>query len=97
MLVPMHNEEKVVAGSFEALRRCEYPRDKFEVIAVNDHSSDKTKDIVDFYIERSKNEPGQWPTLTALHRYKGSEGVREFEGAGDRPPAVQAKRSTAVG
>ena len=74
VLVPMHNEEKVVAGSFEALRRCEYPRDKFEVIAINDHSSDKTKDIVDFYIERSKNEPGEWPTLTALHRYSGARG-----------------------
>ena len=74
VLVPMHNEEKVVAGSFEALRRCDYPRDRFEVIAINDHSTDKTRELVDSYIERAKNEPGEWPALTALHRYSGPRG-----------------------
>lgn len=74
VLVPMHNEEKVAAGSFEALRRCDYPRDKFEVIAINDHSADNTREIVDAYVARSKAEPGEWPILTALHRYSGPRG-----------------------
>ncbi len=74
VLVPMHNEEKVVAGSFEALRNCDYPRDKFEVIAINDHSTDKTREIVESYLEKARKEPDAWPTLTALHRYSGARG-----------------------
>lgn len=74
VLVPMHNEEKVIASSFEALRRCDYPRDKFEVIAINDHSTDRTREIVESYLARAREEAGQWPILTALHRYSGARG-----------------------
>ena len=74
VLVPMHNEEKVIASSFEALRRCDYPRDKFEIIAINDHSTDRTREIVESYLARARAEAGQWPTLTALHRYSGARG-----------------------
>lgn len=74
VLVPMHNEEKVIASSFEALRRCDYPRDRFEVIAINDHSTDRTREIVESYLARAREEAGQWPTLTALHRYSGPRG-----------------------
>ena len=74
VLVPMHNEEKVIASSLEALRRCDYPRDKFEVIAINDHSTDRTREIVESYLARAREEEGRWPTLTALHRYSGPRG-----------------------
>ena len=74
VLVPMHNEEKVIASSLEALRRCDYPRDKFEVVAINDHSTDRTREIVESYLARAREEEGRWPTLTALHRYSGPRG-----------------------
>src|SRR5437763_1282318 len=42
IMIPMHNEEKVVKDSMEAMLQLDYPEDKLEIIPVNDHSSDGT-------------------------------------------------------
>lgn len=47
VLVPMHNEEKVAVQSMEALLNCDYPADKLEIIPINDHSSDGTREILE--------------------------------------------------
>ena len=47
--VPVWNEEKTVIRSIKSLLELEYPKDKLEIIAVNDGSTDKTSEIVDRY------------------------------------------------
>lgn len=45
VLIPAHNEAVVIKNTLNAMIRLNYPRDKLEVIVINDNSSDKTGDI----------------------------------------------------
>ncbi|MEG0091371.1 MAG: glycosyltransferase, partial [Oscillospiraceae bacterium] len=47
VLVPMHNEEAVLDHVLTSLLACDYDRDKLEIIPINDHSSDATKEMLD--------------------------------------------------
>lgn len=47
VLVPAHNEGKVIEKTARALLSFEYPKDKYEVIIVNDNSSDNSEEILD--------------------------------------------------
>jgi cellulose synthase/poly-beta-1,6-N-acetylglucosamine synthase-like glycosyltransferase len=48
-MVPMHNEEKVIRLKLENLAALEYPRDKLQILLVNDGSTDNTlKEVSDF-------------------------------------------------
>ncbi len=47
VLVPAHNESKVIEATVRALCAFDYPEDRFEVIVVNDRSSDDTGVILD--------------------------------------------------
>jgi poly-beta-1,6-N-acetyl-D-glucosamine synthase len=49
VLVPARNEEKNIAFLLEALKRQTYPAGDFEVIVVDDHSTDSTAAIVQGY------------------------------------------------
>jgi cellulose synthase/poly-beta-1,6-N-acetylglucosamine synthase-like glycosyltransferase len=40
VLVPVHNEEKVIVQTVEALLAFDYPQDRYEIIVINDNSSD---------------------------------------------------------
>ena len=51
ILIPAHNEEKVIANTLDAMLRLEYPADKLEIIVINDGSSDSTAEIVKRYAE----------------------------------------------
>lgn len=42
ILVPAHNEGKVIAQTVEALLAFDYPQDRYEIIIVNDNSSDNS-------------------------------------------------------
>ncbi|MFZ7138720.1 MAG: glycosyltransferase [archaeon] len=66
VLVPAHNEEKVLHSVVDRLIECDYPKEngKFEVIIINDRSEDRTGIIADTYaakhsfikvVHRSKN------------------------------------------
>jgi cellulose synthase/poly-beta-1,6-N-acetylglucosamine synthase-like glycosyltransferase len=46
IIVPARNEEKNIANLLEALERQDYPGTSFEIIVVDDHSSDSTPEIV---------------------------------------------------
>ncbi len=46
ILVPAHNEGKVIGKTVESLLSLDYPRDKMELIVINDNSSDNSKDIL---------------------------------------------------
>lgn len=74
IVVPMHNEEKVIDGIMNSLLRCDYPHDKLEIIGVNDHSTDKTKELLDKYVELSAKNPDKYPVIKAFHRDEGAAG-----------------------
>lgn len=46
VIIPVRNEEKNIGRLLEALKKQTYPERLFEVIVVNDHSTDKTAEIV---------------------------------------------------
>lgn len=47
VMVPAHNEAKVIGQTVEALLRFNYPEDKYEIIVINDNSSDESAQILD--------------------------------------------------
>lgn len=49
ILIPAHNEEKVISYTLEAMLRLEYPKDKLDILVINDGSSDRTAEIVEGY------------------------------------------------
>lgn len=67
ILVPMHNEEAVADDVMTQLTQIDYPKDKFEVIPINDHSQDKTREILDRYAAK-------YPYIKPLHRDTGGRG-----------------------
>lgn len=46
VLVPAHNEAMVIGKTVESLLRFDYPADRYEIIVVNDNSSDNSADIL---------------------------------------------------
>lgn len=46
VLVPAHNEGIVLRRTVESLLHFDYPKDKYEIIVINDNSSDNTWDIM---------------------------------------------------
>lgn len=49
VILPMHNEEEVARVILDRIIDSDYPKDKLEVIPINDHSDDKTGDILEYY------------------------------------------------
>lgn len=47
VIVPARNEAKVIGNCLASLQRQQYPVDLFEVIVVNDHSTDNTEMVVE--------------------------------------------------
>ncbi len=47
ILIPAHNEEKVIDKTVKAMLALDYPEDKLEVIVINDNSSDNTGKILE--------------------------------------------------
>ena len=47
ILVPAHNEEIVMAGTIESLLHLDYPRDRMEIIVIDDSSSDRTRRVIE--------------------------------------------------
>jgi cellulose synthase/poly-beta-1,6-N-acetylglucosamine synthase-like glycosyltransferase len=55
ILIPAHNEEKVIATTIESMLKLEYPKDKLQILIINDGSNDSTKKIIEQYaIEDSR-------------------------------------------
>ncbi|MEM5875182.1 MAG: glycosyltransferase [Candidatus Aenigmatarchaeota archaeon] len=46
ILVPAYNEEKTIASTLKSLLNLDYPKNKLEIIAINDGSTDKTLEIM---------------------------------------------------
>ncbi len=54
ILIPAHNEEKVIGRTIESMLRLDYPKNKLKIIVVNDGSTDSTKKIIQRYSRRDK-------------------------------------------
>jgi len=69
VLIPMYDEEAVAPDVLEALLESDYPRDsgRFEIIPIDDHSTDRTGEILDGYGRR-------YPCVKPLHRREGMRG-----------------------
>lgn len=52
IFIPAHNEEMVIEQTLKAMSRLYYPKDKLEVIVINDNSSDRTGEIAASFGER---------------------------------------------
>jgi cellulose synthase/poly-beta-1,6-N-acetylglucosamine synthase-like glycosyltransferase len=54
ILIPAHNEGKVISNTIEAMLNMEYPKDKLKVMVINDGSKDNTKEIIESYAAKDE-------------------------------------------
>lgn len=71
ILIPAHNEEKVIGRLLQRLVELKYPRDMIEVIVINDFSKDKTNQIAETYASRYPD------FIKVINRKKGGNGKAE--------------------
>ncbi len=67
ILIPAHNEEMVIEETVKSLFELDFPKEKLEVLVVNDASTDRTHEILDALCKK-------YPGLRALHIPKGEGG-----------------------
>lgn len=51
ILIPAHNEEKVIGRTIESMLQLDYPKDKLKIIVINDGSIDSTKQIINQFVQ----------------------------------------------
>ena len=54
ILIPAHNEEKVIGATIASMLQLDYPKDKLHVVVINDGSTDSTKEIISEYARRDR-------------------------------------------
>jgi len=54
VIVPAYNEEETIVGTLISIIGLDYPKDKLEIIVVNDGSKDSTKQIVQEFVRQHK-------------------------------------------
>lgn len=52
VVIPVYNEERVIAETLEHVLSLDYPRDRLQVLVVSDASSDRTDDIARSFTDR---------------------------------------------
>lgn len=68
VLIPAHNEEAVIGHVLQALVEVDYPKDKLQIMPLNDRSTDRTGAIIDEFARR-------YPALIKpFHRRAGKPG-----------------------
>ena len=55
VIVPARNEDHNIEETLESLAAQDYPRDKFQVVMVNDRSSDKTSELMAVFEKKFYN------------------------------------------
>jgi len=53
--IPAYNEEKSIVETLESVLNLKYPKNKYEIIVIDDGSTDKTSAIVRSYLNKNKN------------------------------------------
>jgi len=67
ILIPAHNEQFVIGNLLERMTELTYPKDKLEVVVIDDGSTDETGEIADSYAEKYKY-------IKVIHRPNGGGG-----------------------
>jgi len=67
VLIPAHNEELVIGNLLERMAALTYPKDKLEVLVIDDGSIDETSNIADSYANR-------YSYIRVIHRANGGGG-----------------------
>ena len=55
-IVPAYNEEKSITAALQSLVNLNYPKDRIEIIVVNDGSEDRTKEMVEQFISQHPSQ-----------------------------------------
>jgi cellulose synthase/poly-beta-1,6-N-acetylglucosamine synthase-like glycosyltransferase len=90
ILIPAHNEERVIGRLLQGITRLTYPKDKLQVIVIDDASTDNTWKIAEQYskehcyikvLHRSEKEGkrGKASALNAGFRYAAGEIILFFD------------------
>jgi cellulose synthase/poly-beta-1,6-N-acetylglucosamine synthase-like glycosyltransferase len=83
ILIPAHNEEKVIGATIESMLQLEYPKEKLQIIVINDGSKDDTKNIIEHYASQDariqlfdipKGEGGKGKSRTLNLGFKQAQG-----------------------
>ncbi|MDH7477952.1 MAG: glycosyltransferase family 2 protein, partial [Candidatus Bathyarchaeota archaeon] len=61
ILIPAHNEEQVIGRILQGMTKLTYPKDKLQVIVIDDASTDKTGNIGEEYSK-------EYPYIKVIHR-----------------------------
>ncbi len=67
VFIPMHNEQDVAANVLDLLVKADFPKEKLEIIPINDNSTDRTAAILDEYASK-------YPQIKVLHRKSDERG-----------------------
>jgi cellulose synthase/poly-beta-1,6-N-acetylglucosamine synthase-like glycosyltransferase len=62
ILIPAHNEEIVIRNTLQSMVELDYPKEKLQIIVINDHSSDRTGEICDEFAQ-------QYPYIQPMHSF----------------------------
>lgn len=65
IIVPCWNEQDTIGGTVASLLALDYPKDKLQIVLVNDGSTDNTKAVMDSYIGN--------PQITVVHQENGGK------------------------
>ncbi|MDQ0891673.1 cellulose synthase/poly-beta-1,6-N-acetylglucosamine synthase-like glycosyltransferase [Paenibacillus sp. V4I9] len=71
IIVPAHNEGKVITQTVEALLALEYPHDRYEIIVINDNSSDNSSRLLG---KLQQKHPGRNLTIINTDAVTGGKG-----------------------
>ncbi|MEK7530939.1 MAG: glycosyltransferase [Patescibacteria group bacterium] len=65
VIVPCFNEESTIGSTVESLKALNYPKDKLEIVLVNDGSTDNTRSVMDAYAND--------PHIMVIHKENGGK------------------------
>jgi len=54
IMIPAHNEAKVIGATVQAMLALEYPADRLKILVINDGSTDETASIVQEFVSRDR-------------------------------------------
>lgn len=75
VLVPCHNEERVIAHTLRALAALDYPPEKIEILIINDGSTDRTAEIARGFLSDERFRVLEVPPALAA---RGKAGALNF-------------------
>lgn len=71
VLVPAHNESRVIGNTVRALLRLDYPPDRYEILVINDNSSDDTGEVL---ASIQRENPGRLLHVITTDKTTGGKG-----------------------